>query len=308
MIPAFSNLVEFSQYFSSEEKCRNYLEFILWEGIPRCPHCDSYNSYQYRNKKTYKCRSCKNNYTVLVKTVFENSKIPLQKWFMAIYLDTQHKKGISSLQLSKDIGVTQKTSWFLLHRIREMFKQEHKILEEVVILDESFIGGKNRNRHFDKKVPQCTGRAFKDKTPVLGMLELNGELRAYVVPNTQSSTLRPIILKNIALKSCLVTDEWKGYKRLDRFYQHEIVNHKVRQYVNFDGFTTNKLECAWAILKRMIIGIYHSVSQKHLQRYVNEFVFRYNTRESKVSVRFDTALKASPGRLKYKSLVSSKAA
>lgn len=212
-----------------------------------------------------------------------------------------HRKGISSYQLARDLKVTQKTAWFLAHRIRHAIKQGSfaKQLEGVVESDETFIGGKNKNRHANKKVKNNQGRSFKDKTPVHGLVQRGGEVRAFVVPNTQMKVLVPIILTNVKQGSKLMTDEW--YSHIPA-YDHYIVVHGAKQYVNGDAHT-NTLEGFWALLKRSIIGIYHKVSPKHLQRYVDEAVYRYNTKAIADGHKALILLSISNGSLKYKQLI-----
>ena len=235
--------------------------------------------------------------------MFEGSKAPLRKWFVAIYLITSHKKGISSLQLAKDISVTQKTAWFMGQRIRENFKivMDEK-LEGEVELDETFVGGKNKNRHRNKKVKKCQGRSFKDKTPVMGMLERGGKVVCKVVRDTSYKSLTVPILRAVDRSATLFSDEWVGYKTIDKLYEHYIVDHGHGQYVDEDAYTNN-LEGFWSIAKRSINGIYNHLSRKHLQRYFDEFSFRYNTRNLGEDERFNLLLCNSKHRITYQSLI-----
>jgi transposase-like protein len=230
----------------------------------------------------------------------------LQKWFIAIYLMLSRKKGISSLQLARDIAVTQKTAWYMLHRIRHMVKPKalREKLSGLIQIDETFVGGKNKNRPWHKKVKYSQGRSFKDKTPVLGMLDGNGQILTKVIPNTKAVTLKPIVYQFIEKDSTIVTDEWKAYNGLGNRYNHCIVDHSRSQYVNECGFTTNGIEGAWSHLKRMIIGIYHQVSRKHLQRYCDEFAYRYNTRTASDENRFIAAFRNVHCRIRYKTLTT----
>lgn len=167
----------------------------------------------------------------------------------------------------------------MLHRVRWAIKQGsfEKPLEGVIEIDETFVGGKNKNRHANKKVKQCQGRAYKDKTPVLGIKERNGEVRAFVVSDTKAETIQPIVESQVEYGSTVYTDEWWAYKNLHQFYNHSIVNHAAREYINGEVYTNN-LEGFWGQFKRSIIGIYHNVSKKHLQRYVDEAVYRHNVK------------------------------
>jgi hypothetical protein len=232
--------------------------------------------------------------------------MPLQKWFIAIWLITSYKKGISSLQLSRELGIDPKSAWFMAHRIRNCFAHiEQPMMEGVVEVDETFVGGKNKNRHKDKKVKYSQGRSYKDKTPVFGMLQRGGRLAAYVVDDTAKATIQPIILKNLKQFSYLISDEWTAYIGLNRFYFHDIVHHNRKEYVNMDNPTThtNTIEGFWGIFKRGVNGIYNWMSRKHMQKYVNEFVFRYNTRKLKECERFLLFFHNFTHRLKYKDLI-----
>lgn len=205
-------------------------------------------------------------------------KSNFKKWFLAIWLVTCHKKGISSLQLARDIHVTQKTAWFMLQRIRNCFGSDNDgDLDGTVEIDETFVGGKNKNRNKDKKVPMSQGRSFKDKTPVFGMLQRGGRLIAKVVSDTSIKNLAPRIFQHIKLGSTIYTDEW-NYGNLSKYFTHRFIRHAAKVYVNGDIYT-NTIEGFWGIFKRGIVGIYQSVSRKHLQKYVDEFVFRYNPRK-----------------------------
>ncbi len=265
----------------------------------------------------------------------ENSPIPLRKWFIAMYLIQSHKKGISSIQLSKFISVTQRTAWFMLHRIRYGMKDMLELQvggeNEIVEVDETFVGGKNKNRRWDKKVKQSQGRSFKDKTPVFGILQRQeydtikrqhkviptktviekiitrpAKLIAIVIPNTKGKTLKPLLYERVKEGTIVVSDEWKAYNGISRVFNHQVVDHKRSQYVNESGFTTNTLEGAWSILKRAIIGTYHKADRIHLQRYADEFSYRYNTRHLSDVERFNSS--NINCRLTYKQLIRWKAA
>lgn len=297
----FKSLLEVFRHFDNNETCIKFLEQQRWGDTPICPHCG--NKGAYKTNRGYKCKKCGKKFTVTVGTVFENSKIKLNYWFAAIYLCTSNKKGISSLQLSRDLNITQKTAWFMLHRIREMLREKNpSMLYGSVQADETFIGGKNKNRHENKKIENSQGRSVKDKTPVFGMMN-NSQITTNVVSDTKAKTLKPIIENMIEKGSIVITDEWNGYNGISTMYQHEILKHNNNEFVR-DGFHTNTIEGFWGLLKRGIYGIYHYASPQHLSRYCDEFSYRYNTRKIDDSDRFMVSLTKTESRLKYNQLIN----
>lgn len=295
----FSSILELLDMFPDEQSCIDYLEDCKWGDKVVSPFDPSSRVYRCKNNR-YRCKNTGKYFNVRTNTIYDNTKVGLRKWFVAIYLVTGHKKGISSCQLAKDLKVTQKTAWFMLQRIRECFDLEEEVLEGVVEIDETFVGGKNRNRHWDKKVPQSQGRSFKDKTPVFGMLQRSGKIIAKVVVDTKVKSLRPHIERYIAKGSTICTDEW-NYGNLNEHYSHQQVFHAAKVYAIGENHT-NTIEGFWSIMKRGIVGVYHLTSRKHLQRYVNEFTFRYNTRKISEKERFDLLLQNTGRRLKYADL------
>lgn len=300
----FKTLVDLLTYFKDEQVCRDYLELIRWNGKIVCPYkeCRHDHVFKYTDGKRYKCAKCQRQFSVKVGTIFEDSKISLQKWFAAIYLITSHKKGISSLQLHRDLGVTQKTAWFMLHRVRHtLLISNGEKLTGIIEADETFIGGKESNKHKSKQTPGTQGRSSATKIPVLGIIERGGQLRAIKVLNTRGYSLRPFIVNNVEFGSTVHTDEWWGYRGLSRIFKHQFINHGAGEYSK-DGVHTNSIEGFWSLLKRGVIGIYHSMSDKHLQKYIDEFVFRYNTRGMSENFRFDRMLNNINSHLTYKQL------
>ena len=299
----FKNLTQLYDFFKDEETCRNYLEQHRWGGTVACPFCGVVNPY--RTNRGFKCRDkqCHKKFSVTVGTVYENSKIPLRTWFAAVYLATSAKKGISSLQAARQLGVTQKTAWFLNHRIREMLKSKapHMLRNEVQV-DETYVGGKTRNKHKSKR---RIDNKIDDKTPVIGLVEKNGKVVAQVVPFASKNNIRELIERHIEVNSIMVTDSHHLYHSLtkDEKYIHETVYHNTEEYVNERGFHTNTIEGFFSLLKRGIYGIYHSVSPWHLQRYCEEFSFRYNSRKITDDERFELSIQNSDGRLKYNQLI-----
>lgn len=305
----FTNLIQLLAYFKDEQVCRDYLETIRWNGNIICPYddCKHDKVFKFSNGKVYKCAKCRKQFSVRVGTIFEDSRIPLQKWFASIYLITSHKKGISSLQLHRDLGVTQKTAWFMLHRVRFTFglHTTNEKLSGICEADETFIGGKEANKHKAKQTEGTQGRSVKTKSAVAGIVERGGELRAKKVPDTRGYNLRQFVYKNLEFGSRLHTDEWWGYRGLAQSFKHKFVKHNKGEYVSGESHT-NTLEGFWSLLKRGTIGIYHSMSDKHLQQYVDEFVFRYNTRQYTESFRFDAMLNNINVHLTYKQLTDAR--
>jgi transposase-like protein len=297
----FKSILELVKAFPNEETCIAHLEELRWNGNVVSPFDSTSIIYK-----------CGKYFNVRTGTLFDNTKIELSKWFLAIYLITSHKKGISSLQLGRDLNVTQKTAWFMNHRIRNCFGLDHS--EEidsmgnngVVELDETFVGGKNKNRHANKKVENSQGRSYKDKSPVLGILERDGKVIAIQVPDTKQETIQPIIESIVVSGSKVVSDEWTAYKGLYSKYDHKVVNHSQKEYVSLNdrSIHNNTIEGFWSLLKRGIIGIYHFTSKKHLQKYVDEFAFRYNSRTITEHERFYNMLGAMETRTTYKQLIN----
>jgi transposase-like protein len=307
----FSNLQTLLDFFKDEETCKAYYAEKRWNGNVVCPHCN--HDKVYTTNRGYKCanKECHKKFSVTVGTIFENSKIPLRTWFASMFLISTSKKGISSLQLAEQLGVTQKTAWFVLHRIREMLKDNSdEQLSGNIEVDETYVGGKNKNRHHDKKVPNSQGRSSADKTPVVGLLQRDGKIRTFVVKNTDAETLHTIMGQNVSKDSTVITDAYRSYNGLDARYTHVTVKHENDGYVVKIGnetFHTQNIENFWSIFKRGIIGIYHFVSVKHLQRYFTEFGYRYNERDLTGIEKFNLSLtKCSSARITYPQLIANK--
>lgn len=301
----FDSFTEYISAFSTEQGCIDYLEQIRWKGDVRCPFCIAGSPYKFKNSNNYKCSDnrCNKKFNVKIGTIFECTKLPLVKWFQAIYIHTSHKKGISSCQLARDLGITQKSAWFMLHRIRRLYGAKPELLQGVIEVDETFVGGKNKNRHRDKKFTYNQGRSYKDKTPVLGILE-RGTKRVVtkVVIDTKRVTIEPIVFSHVKRNSTIMSDEWWAYRKMYQRYEHYFIDHGKGQYADGDVHT-NTIEGFWSHLKRGIIGIYHNISRKHLQAYCDEFAFRYNTCRSPEYVKILEAFSNMENRVTYQELV-----
>jgi len=292
------SVLDLIQAFPTEQSCIEHLEKIRWNGNVVSPF--DATSKVYKTKVGYQCKNTGKNFNVKTNTIFDNTKLPLVKWFLAIWIATSHKKGISSLQLGRDLDITQKSAWFMLQRIRQCFGIENdNILDNEVEVDETLVGGKEGNKHNNKK---SANPMVGNKATVLGMVERNGKVNAVKIDDRTTKVLTAEIVATIAKTASIYTDEWVGYNKLKRVYDHSVVKHNAHQYVN-GRVHTNTIEGFWSLLKRGIFGIYHFTSKKHLQLYVDEFVFRYNSRNITSENRFDLMLGNMENRLTYKMLI-----
>jgi len=276
-----STLQEAIIYFADHENCNRFLADLRWvDGKPRCPHCGSDNVSYLASVNRYKCygKHPKAQFSLKVGTIFEDSPIGLDKWLCALWLIVNCKNGISSCEVARDLGITQKSAWFLDHRIRFALHQGsfEKMLSGEVEADETFIGGKARNMHVAKRERRITGTGGKDKTPVMGILERGGKVHTTIIPNRKKKAVQTEVRKHVQAGAALYTDALKSYDGLEDF-QHQVVDHAV-QYV--DGkIHTNGLENFWSLLQRGISGTYVSVEPFHLFRYLDEQAYRYNSRK-----------------------------
>lgn len=304
------NLATLSKLFADENAAREFIESQIWPNGPICPHCGSDKAYKLTAKPdskkpvragVYKCKECRKQFTVRIGTIFEDSHIPFSKWLMALHLMTSSKKGISSLQISRELGITIKSAWFVTHRIREAMRGCYggDKLSGTVECDETYVGG--RPRISGKRGMNKPGRGTK-KAPVAVLVERNGQARVIPVENVTAKSLKDHIRVNVHTEAKIVTDEFPSYRGLATEFDggHSVVNHGRKEYVNIDGEHTNTAESFNALLKRGHYGIFHSMSKKHLHRYCDEFEFRWNHRMQTDGVRMLAAVVGGKGkRLMY---------
>lgn len=288
------NFFAFLKKFSTEEDCIKYYISIRYPQGATCNHCGNKTTYRRGGSKNFDCKACNNTFSVFKGTIFEKSSTDLRKWFFAIHLFLNGKKGISALQLQREISVTYKCAWRILHKIREAMGKDNNddddftgLMQGITEADETYVGGKEENKHKHKKFTLV-------KSIVFGIINRDTQkAKAFVVESAKYYDLAEHIMKNVEMGSTLITDEHSSYRTLKTYYKHKTICHSVKEYVAKGDIHTNSIESFWSTLKRGIYGIYHHVSKKHLQNYVNEFCFRYNNRENAMS--FDLVLQNSIG-------------
>ena len=279
------SLQEAVVYFSDIDRAHKFATKLRWPNGIECPRCQSKEHSYISTRRFWFCKGCKKQFTVKVASIFEDSPLGMDKWMLAVWLIVTCKNGISSYEIASHLGITQKSAWHLMHRVRKaMSSGSFSKLSGEIEADETFIGGKARNMHVEKRMRRITGTGSKDKVPVLGMMERGGKVRTMVVPNRKKAALQSEVRKHVEAGSALYTDALLSYEGLAGEYAHKVVDHAV-QYV--DGKVhTNSMENFWSLLKRMISGTYVSVEPYHLHRYLDEQALRFNERKMTAADKF----------------------
>jgi transposase-like protein len=298
-------LIDVIRNFSDPDVCVQFVASLRWSDGPECPMCGGKDHSYLKTRRIWKCKGCKKQFSVKVGTIFEDSPIGLDKWLCAMWLMNDCKNGISSYEMARDLGITQKSAWFMLHRVRKA-QQTGSLMKlgangAAVEVDETFIGGKSRNMHREVRARKITGTGASGKVVVMGMLGRGGNVKATVINNRDRATLHGNIIDNIAACAEVFTDELPAYSGLEENYNHKVVNH-AEEYTR-GKVHTNGMENFWSLLKRGLNGTYVSVQPYHLFRYLDEQTFRYNNRKGNGSERFKLALSQVGGkRLTYNEL------
>ena len=295
--------------FPDEEAAHRFFAERQWgkdEKNRFCPHCGGIRTTRTNHRMPYHCKDCRKRFSVRTGTILAESNISLHKWLMAMYLLNTNLKGVPSTKLARDLDITQKTAWFLAHRIRKAFEdqQEAKFVSDVEV-DETYMGGKVTNMHKSKK-PRLSSAGTQDKTPVIGIRErATGKVKAKVTNTVSSITLQNAIQESVEEGSMVYTDQNRGYKNIvKKNYRHSSVNHSAGEYIKGMAHT-NGVESFWSMLKRGHMGVYHQMSKKHLQRYIDEYAGRHNIRPLATMEQIETTFDGMKGkRLKYKELIN----
>ncbi len=287
----------------TEEQAQKYLEQLRWPTGPQCPHCKLHQVTRIKGKRArwFQCNRCRKQFSVTVGTIFERSHVPLNKWVMAFQWLCTSKKGISALQIARMLGVSYKTAWFMCHRIRHAMKRTNApMMTGIVEIDETYVGGKENSP---------VGRSTKKKTPVVAVIQRNGDARTRVVKSVTAKNLKKVLTDNVDIESRIMSDDFMSYRHLDEvFADHQAVKHGKKEYVRGEAHV-NTCESFFSLLKRGVVGSFHHVSREHLHRYADEFSFRWNTRRGTDGERTAVALQLADGkRLMYRTLTNEKTA
>ena len=296
MTQAPQSLIEAVRHYSDLDACEMKLAKMKWtDGKPVCPHCCGQNIGRIETRRKFQCKACRKQFSVKVGTIFEDSPLGLDQWFVAVWSIANAKNGISSCELARALDVTQKSAWFMLHRIREAMRSgTFKKLEGPVESDETFIGGKAANMHKHKREAKIKGRGAVGKVAVQGILKRGGEVRTFVVPNTEASSLQRNIGRNVDIGEWVYTDSASGYAGLTARYLHATVDH-AREYVR-GKVHTNGIENFWSLLKRCVKGTWTHIAPFHVERYCDEQSWRFNNRKTNDGMRFEELLSTVVGR------------
>jgi transposase-like protein len=298
------NLMKLMEQFGTDEKCRILLEKLRWPDGVKCIRCQSDKISRIYKRNQFACDACDYHFSVTAGTIFHDSHLPLPKWFAAVYLMCESRKGISANQLKRTLGVAYQTAWHLCHRIRKAVADaDTSLLSGIVEVDETYIGGKAKNMHKSKREKTIQGRGAVGKAMVLGAIQRGGGVRLTVEKRNDRETLHKFIKAALAGDTeCIMTDTWQAYNGIeDENTRHETVNHLAKEYVRGEAHT-NSVESVWSLFKRSIVGSYHQISAKHLDRYLDEFEFRFNNRNNPYLFR-DTLLRlVNSESLEYKEL------
>jgi hypothetical protein len=303
MLKEINSLDELYAVFPTDQDAINHFRQVRWPNGAICFDCGSVKVYTLAGE-WHKCADCKKKFSVRHDTIFFDSKLSLRKWFAAIFLITSHKKGIASAQLARDLDITQKSAWHVLHRIREA-TQHHAfrkpLLTGTVEMDETYVGGKPRNMHAAERARRFRySQARGGKTIVFGMLQRDGDLRMQRV--RKIGDIKAIVKANVRMNTRVHTDDAAHYKWMQRPYEHSLVKHSLNEYVR-DDVTTNRIEGAFGHFKRSVVGVYHRISDEHIDRYLSMFAWRWNRREMEEGERVNALLASTVGhQLPYKVL------
>ena len=300
------DLMKLIERFDTDDKCRTALEQLRWPDGVQCIRCESVKISRNYKRNQFECESCGYHFSVTAGTIFHDSHLPLRKWFIATYLICESKKGMSALQLKRTLGVAYKTAWYLCHRIREAVKDaDISLLSGVVECDETYVGGKAKNMHKDVRARKIQGRGASGKAMVLGAIERGGKVRLDHALTPDRETLRAFIAAKLADETTtIMTDDLPAYDGCgDANTKHEMVNHSKMEWVRGDVHT-NTMEGVWSLFKRSIIGSYHQISVKHLDRYLDELEFRFNNRNNPYLFRDALLRLIASSNLEYKTLTA----
>src|SRR3954469_9200813 len=303
------DLVKLFEEFGSEDKCHDFLEELRWPDGVKCPRCDSDKISRIAKRRQFDCDGCRYQFSVRVGTLFHDSKLPLWKWFLAVYVMGESKKGVSANQLKRMLGVSYKTAWYLCHRIRAAMQDESApLLRGIVEADETYVGGKLRNRHHGDRAKQRAALGRRDnKTVVLGAVERGGQVRLRMAPDASSESVKGFLADVVHDDAeAIYTDSHRSYRGIaDENTKHEWVDHSRDEWVR-GQVHTNTVESVWSLFDRSVIGAYHKLSVKHLPAYLDEAAFRWNNRENPYLFR-DTIVRLVEGEtLTYRGLVAAK--